>query len=435
MAEREQEEEREETHEQEEQREETCEQEEHPLEERTLHLLHDSKIDQEFSEAKQRKKGGKKHKVRWMKRPMAIPEVILEFRNEDLRENALRCLSNFLLERREEDPDNYCRAGFLLFNSCVTMTILMQEVVEFYRKMVDGTLNIRASKRVANVLTLFQSIAANGETRQKFVNSCVPNFLIPLILFQSPEEIYEDVRAISLSVIGILCQAREPEVIQWAIESDMVEVCRTSIEIGNELSKVIAMHILESMLQDRSGMSYICNPLCSHLLKGLMETWKHLVSLLAVYQDFSPRLLFHIIRCYVLLCNHSTGLNTVMESLPDPIENDTFQDITEEFPIIGNLRRQLLLNIGVEMEFPIPSETVIIHPIKEKTSTNHNHWFFDSFTMDKMPLMVIDLDQDFNSPTSLDHFAPLFSTGKGTTGLHLVSSSEWEAESCTFKRN
>ncbi|XP_028061897.1 uncharacterized protein LOC114265326 [Camellia sinensis] len=50
-----------------------------PWEERTLHLLYNSKIDQDFSIAKVQKSGRKKHKVRWMsKRAMAIPQVIIE---------------------------------------------------------------------------------------------------------------------------------------------------------------------------------------------------------------------------------------------------------------------------------------------------------------------------------------------------------------------
>ncbi|XAR66711.1 hypothetical protein NMG60_11013026 [Bertholletia excelsa] len=278
---------------------------EEPWEERTLNLLDDSKIDQEFAKAKAQKSGRKNHKVRWMmKRPMAIPEVIVELLDQTLRETAIRCLSTFLLEKREADPENYLRTGFLLYNSCSTMAVLLQEILAFSHLLTDGGLTVRASKRVINVLTLFQCIAANKETRYKFVKSFVPNFVVPLLLFESPSEIYENVRAVALSVIGILSQAREPEIIQWAIESNIVEVCWVNIEIGSELSKVIGMHILEAILQDDSGISYICGPSGDQNLMRLMKTWERLVNCLAADQDFSPRLLFHIIRCYVLLCTN-----------------------------------------------------------------------------------------------------------------------------------
>uniref|UniRef100_A0A1D1YM96 Cell differentiation protein RCD1 n=1 Tax=Anthurium amnicola TaxID=1678845 RepID=A0A1D1YM96_9ARAE len=319
---------------------------EEPWEERTLNLLEDSKIDQEFSEAKARKKGGKKHKLKWMKRPMAVPQVILEFLDVELRENAIRALGNFLLERWKENPDDYHRAGFLLFHSCSTMSILLQEVLEFLGRMNDNNLNVRAVKRLANVLTLFQSVAANKETRRKFMDSCIPNFLIPIILFKTAIEVFENIRAIALSVIGIMCQGKEPEIIVWAIENDIIEVCHTIIKTGNELSKVISMHILEYILRDPFGIYVICHP-NFRTLEGLMETWNQMVTLLANDPDFSPRLFFHILRCFVLLCAHSRGILVVSNCLPAEIAGSAFYDIAEEFPVIRSLLCQLLLNVGL----------------------------------------------------------------------------------------
>ncbi|XP_059637590.1 uncharacterized protein LOC132279585 [Cornus florida] len=315
-------------------------------EERTLDLLYDSKIEQDSEKSKSRKSANKKHKLRWMKSPMVIPEVILELQDEALRESALRCLSTFLLEKREEDPINYDRTGYLLYNSCSTMAILLQEILAFARMVADESPTARASKRFLNVLTLFQCIAANKETRHTFVKSFLPNVLIQLILVEIPLETFGNVRAVALSVIGILCQVKEPKIIQWALESNMVEVCQISIEIGNELSKVVGMHILEAILQTDSGMSYICSPTHNHLLKGLMNAWDNLVTRFAAGQEFSPRLLFHIIRCYVLLCRYERGFSIVMESLPDHIKDGSLDDIAEEFPVIRSLVQLLLLIVG-----------------------------------------------------------------------------------------
>ncbi|KAI8018145.1 hypothetical protein LOK49_LG04G00952 [Camellia lanceoleosa] len=83
----------------------------------------------DFSIAKVQKSGRKKHKVRWMsKSAMAIPQVIIELQDQALRECTLRCLSTFLLENRE-DPENYYRTGFLLYNSCSTIAVLLQVVL------------------------------------------------------------------------------------------------------------------------------------------------------------------------------------------------------------------------------------------------------------------------------------------------------------------
>ncbi|GMY35534.1 Cell differentiation protein, partial [Fagus crenata] len=120
----------------------------------------------------------------------------------------------------------------------------------------------------------------------------------------------------------------------------------------------IGMHILEAILQDDSGISNICSPVCDHLLKELMRTWDHLVTLLAVDQDFSPRLLFHVIRCYVLLCNNVGGYRIITEGLPDPIISGSFHDIAEKFPVIGSLLRQLLLTVGRTNNCILASESI-----------------------------------------------------------------------------
>ncbi|XP_020591230.1 cell differentiation protein RCD1 homolog isoform X2 [Phalaenopsis equestris] len=321
--------------------EESFPQEGEPLEERSLNLLKDSEIDQAFAEAKAKRKGGKKHKVKWMRRPMVMPEAILEFLDEDLRENAIRYLSNFLIEKREEDPINYNRAGFLLFFSCGTMPTLLQELVGFYRKMSEEALNVRAIKRLANVLTLFQCVAANNGARQKFVDACIPNYLIPLIEFECPIELFDNIRAIALSVIGILCQAGEPFVIDWAIKSNVVEVCHTILATASELNKVIAMHILEAIIRDNSGISYICDSSCN-LLIGLMNTWDNLVNLLAVDQDFSPRLLFHIIRCYIMLCSNERGCAPVVQRFPAALTNGSFCDMIELLLYVDKVNEEIL---------------------------------------------------------------------------------------------
>ncbi|PKU67901.1 hypothetical protein MA16_Dca006936 [Dendrobium catenatum] len=350
--------------------EESFPQEEEPLEERSLNLLKDSKIDQAFAEAKEKKKGGKKHKVKWMRRPMVMPEAILEFLDENLRENAIRYLSNFLIEKREEDPCNYNRAGFLLYFSCGTMaTLLQQEVVSFYRMMSEQALNVRSIKRLANVLTLFQCIASNNGTRQKFVDACIPDYLIPLIQFDCTIDVFDNIRAIALSVIGILCQAGEPFVIDWAIRSDVAELCHTILATASELNKVIAMHILEAIMRDNFGISYICNPSCQ-LLIGLMQTWENLVNLLSVDQDFSPRLLFHIIRCYIMLCSNERGCDIVVQGIPVALTNGTFCDMIEEFPIIGGLLVQLLLYVDKVNEETLPERRVCMLFLQKDACTN-----------------------------------------------------------------
>lgn len=311
----------------------------------SLHLLY-SNIDQGSGNGKS-PWGRRKHRLRWLGKPRAIPQLILKLLDPQFRESALHLLSSFLFQKREEDPENYYRAGFLLFHSCGTMAILIQEVLLIYRMMADGSLNNRACMRLINVIILFQCIAANRETRQKLMKSCIVNFLVPLVLFVSTLEVYDNVRAVALSVFGILCQARESSAVQWAIENEVVEVCLISMDTGNELTKVIGLHIVESILRVDFGISYLFSPAADHLLNRLMRTWDDLVNQIAVAHNFSPRILFHTIRCYTLLCHDERGHNLVKQSLPKSFINGTFHENLKEFPVIRRLLSQLLLIAGI----------------------------------------------------------------------------------------
>ncbi|PKI52805.1 hypothetical protein CRG98_026805 [Punica granatum] len=273
-------------------------------EEISLNLLRPSDIY-----SAQRNSGRKRHRLRWMVKPRAVPQLILKLQDPTERESALRMLSSYLFEKREEEPENYYMVGLLLYYSCGTMTLLIQELIVVYVTIILGNMTERAAMRLINAIILFQCIAANKLTRQKIVSFQMANLLVPLVMHQSPLKVYDNVRAVALSVIGIICQDRELEMIDWAIQSDILEVCWLSIETGNELTKV--------------------------------------VKIMAAYGSCLPRLLFHIIRCYILLCRESRGYDIVKEAVASPLLDGTFSNILKKYyPLIWGLLQQLLLIVG-----------------------------------------------------------------------------------------
>ncbi|KAF5206927.1 hypothetical protein FRX31_003485, partial [Thalictrum thalictroides] len=69
--------------------------------------------------------------------------------------------------RREKEPRTYAKIGYWLHESCGTVVILLQEVMAFSVDLADGKVGYRSYNRIANVLTLFQSVAANSETARE----------------------------------------------------------------------------------------------------------------------------------------------------------------------------------------------------------------------------------------------------------------------------
>ncbi|EHA8586332.1 CCR4-NOT transcription complex subunit 9 [Cocos nucifera] len=218
--------------------------EEQPWVERTRRLQDRPRALREEGE----EKVGKKHKVKWIKRPMVMPQAILEFLDEDLGRTP----------KGRRNPDDYYQAGLLVFNSCATMSVLLQV------KMMNETLNVRSIKHLANVLTLFQA-----------------SFL--LYVGEALTEIISDISSLGRGI-------------------------KTA-----DFEFQIAMHILEAIPHDAFGISIVCNPICDHLLGGLIEAWDK-----------------------------------------------------QESPEIMNQMHQLLLNVGKLVEHPILRDPVQVHAVKEK---------------------------------------------------------------------
>ncbi|KAK8971195.1 hypothetical protein KSP40_PGU013682 [Platanthera guangdongensis] len=63
------------------------------------------------------------------------------------------------------------------------------------------------------------------------------------------------------------------------------------------------------------------------------------------FRDFSPRLLFHIIRCYIMLPSNEKGC-VVVQRISVALTNGSLCDIIEEIPIIGGLLSQLLIYVN-----------------------------------------------------------------------------------------
>ncbi|KAL3688058.1 hypothetical protein R1sor_014367 [Riccia sorocarpa] len=301
-------------------------------------------VEADISE-RTRKRGGRRHKGHFMKRPMALAEVIEELKHPELRENALRCLSGHLIEKREVDMDFYRQAGYFLYHSSGTVAVLLQEILSVYNTFNCKDLKVRASKRLSNVITLLQTIAANEETRWPLVKAGIPNYLRPFIMATYTEEVYENIRCLSLSVINILCQTHETRIIEWAIESEVIPACIFVLETGSELSKVLGMAIMESIFHTSVGVSAVCD-VNERLLPRFFKVSGDLVSTLSQVHGLSPRLLFVIVRVYILLCQNRRALEILSHVLPRVLQDSTFDDLRKEYPTFNYLIHQLLLFTG-----------------------------------------------------------------------------------------
>ncbi|KAG5459287.1 MAG: cell differentiation family, Rcd1-like-domain-containing protein [Olpidium bornovanus] len=182
-------------------------------------------------------------------------------------------------------------------NAPGVMSTLLQEIVSVYPLLSPPTLTAQASNRVCNALALLQCVASHVETRGLFLNAGeevsdnvpadyaarsrmfkahIPLFLYPFLSSTSKIRPFEYLRLTSLGVIGALVKVRNggrinpadlffsaeqndsSEVVNFLLSTEIIPLCLRIMETGSELSKTVAIFIVQKMLMDDSGLAYIC---------------------------------------------------------------------------------------------------------------------------------------------------------------------------------
>uniref|UniRef100_A0A914CGN1 CCR4-NOT transcription complex subunit 9 n=1 Tax=Acrobeloides nanus TaxID=290746 RepID=A0A914CGN1_9BILA len=118
------------------------------------------------------------------------------------------------------------------------------------------------------------------------------------------------------------------------------------MEQGTELSKTVATFILQKILLDDVGLSYVCQT---------YERFSHVAMVLGkmvlqLAKDPSPRLLKHVIRCYSRLSDNNRALQALNQCLPDQLKDNTFKQYLEEDKSTKNYWRTLMKNLNLPTE-------------------------------------------------------------------------------------
>ncbi|KAE8749120.1 hypothetical protein FOCC_FOCC004289 [Frankliniella occidentalis] len=262
-----------------------------------------------------------------------VYQWIVELSNPETRENALLELS----KKRETVPD----LAPMLWHSFGTTAALLQEIVNIYPAMNPATLSAHQSNRVCNALALLQCVASHPETRSTFLQAHVPLFLYPFLHTVSKTRPFEYLRLTSLGVIGALVKTDEQEVITFLLTTEIIPLCLRIMESGSELSKTVATFILQKILLDDSGLSYICQTYdrFSHVAMILGKM------VLSLAKEPSARLLKHVVRCYLRLSDNPRAREALRQCLPDQLRDSTFAGCLQDDKSTKHWLTQLLKNL------------------------------------------------------------------------------------------
>lgn len=263
-----------------------------------------------------------------------IEQYVHQLSNPATRENALLELS----KKRENFPE---LAPYLWY-SFGTVAALLQEIVSIYPLLQPPSLTAHASNRVCNALALLQCVASHPETRGLFLQAHVPLFLYPFLNTISKTRPFEYLRLTSLGVIGALVKVDDTDVINFLLSTEIIPLCLRTMEMGSELSKTVATFIVQKILLDDVGLNYICATAERFFAVGAVLG--NMVVMLA--DQPSPRLLKHIIRCYLRLSDNPRAREALRQCLPDLLRNPQFTNCLKSDDTTRRWLAQLLVNVG-----------------------------------------------------------------------------------------
>ena len=157
----------------------------------------------------------------------------------------------------------------------------------------------------------------------------IPLFLYPFLNTTSKTRPFEYLRLTSLGVIGALVKVRHPiqipppldhwftcafdlpcnsnlqqndnsTVIHFLLSTEIIPLCLRIMETGSELSKTVAIFIVQKILLDETGLTYICHTYERFYAVGTVLS--NMVNQLVETQ--AVRLLKHVVRCYLRLSDN-----------------------------------------------------------------------------------------------------------------------------------
>ena len=288
-----------------------------------------------------------------------IYQWISELVTGNNRERALLELG----KKREQYDD----LALVLWNSFGVITVLLEEIISVYPYLNPPNLSASISNRVCNALALLQCVASNVQTRTLFLNANLPLYLYPFLSTNARQRSFEYLRLTSLGVIGALVKNDTPEVINFLLTTEIVPLCLNIMEISSELSKTVAIFILQKILLDDQGLAYVCTTFerfhtVASVLSKMIDQLSIAVNSTNSQQQQQQqqqqqtqsvpssnslgRLLKHVVRCYMRLSDNLEARKALANILPEPLRDGTFSTILQDDLATKRCLSQLLSNIN-----------------------------------------------------------------------------------------
>ena len=151
------------------------------------------------------------------------------------------------------------------------------------------------------------------------------------------------------------------EVINFLLTTEIIPLCLRIMETGSELSKTVAIFIVQKILLDDTGLGYICHTYERFYAVGTVLS--NMVTQLVEQQ--TVRLLKHVVRCFLRyvdrkakqtkativltssrLSDNARAREALRQCLPEPLRDATFSSVLRDDAATKRCLAQLLINLS-----------------------------------------------------------------------------------------
>ena len=226
--------------------------------------------------------------------------------------------------------------------------------LHFYSALHRTQRLVGSFSTVCDLVTPFDGIPAD------FSSAHIPLFLYPFLITTSKSRPFEYLRLTSLGVIGALVKNDSTEVINFLLTTEIIPLCLRIMETGSELSKTVAIFIVQKILLDDTGLGYICHTYERFYAVGTVLS--NMVTQLVEQQ--TVRLLKHVVRCFLRYLPPTTSLagatpdqvcslsdnararEALRQCLPEPLRDATFSSVLRDDAATKRCLAQLMINLS-----------------------------------------------------------------------------------------
>ena len=238
-----------------------------------------------------------------------IVKYINEIKNEETREKAIENLYNFR-EKNENIP-------IYLWYSQGTMTTLLQEILNLYQYLSPSKLSKEILNKTYYILSLIQAIALNSKTRKEFIDSQLLVFLYPFLSNTNKIKIFDLIRISALGVIAALVKRDDSEVILFLLNTGIIPILLKILEKGTDLSQSLTCFIVQRIIYDSKGFSYICE------MKERLYAITYILGMM-IHSKISQRLKNYILKIFVALIENKDAKRMIKQESLDKIKDINF---------------------------------------------------------------------------------------------------------------